>query len=81
VVHPIDESSPLWGVSAAEFEASRPEIFILVTAMDETFSQVVHSRMSYVGSEVAWSAKFKSMLDDGSVFHVNLDRIHDIEHL
>lgn len=81
VVHPIDETSPLWGVTEAEFIASQPELFILITAMDETFSQVVHSRTSYVADEVVWNAKFKSMLDDESAFVVNLDRINDIERL
>jgi inward rectifier potassium channel len=39
IVHPIDEVSPLYGLDEEAFRASDPEIFILLTAVDETFSQ------------------------------------------
>jgi len=47
VVHPIDEASPLHGVDAEAFRSSQAEILILLSAMDETFSQNVHVRSSY----------------------------------
>jgi len=79
VVHPIDESSPLWNVTEAEFAASDPEIMILTTAMDETFSQIVHSRDSYTASEIVWGAKFASMLDPNDRLLVQMDKIDEIE--
>ncbi len=62
VVHPIDEASPLWGMNEREFRESGPELLILMTAMDETFSQMVHIRSSYRGEEFVWGAKFRDVL-------------------
>jgi inward rectifier potassium channel len=81
VVHPIDEASPLRGVSSEEFLASQAEILILLTAMDETFSQTVHVRTSYLAAEVVWGARFADMFlrtEDGLV-GVDMRRIHDVE--
>jgi len=58
VVHPIDESSPLFGKSAEDLKALQAEILILVKGFDETFSQVVHTRFSYRADEIVWGAKF-----------------------
>jgi len=58
VVHPIDDSSPLSGVTKEQFDASDAEILILLTAVDETFSQAVHARTSYKHTDVLWQVKF-----------------------
>lgn len=47
VVHPIDESSPLYGCSAQDLIDNEAEFLILLSGIDETFSQKVHSRTSY----------------------------------
>ena len=81
VVHPIDERSPLHGVEEAAFRASQAEILILLSAMDETFSQTVHARTSYRAEEVVWNARFADMFlrtDEGLV-GVDLRRLHDLE--
>jgi inward rectifier potassium channel len=83
VVHPIDEQSPLRGVSAEEFQAADSEILILISAMDETFFQTVHVRSSYKPDEVAWGMKFADMFlrtEDGLV-GIDMRRIHDLEPL
>ncbi len=80
VVHPIDESSPLFGVTKEQLDASDAEFMILLTAVDETFSQTVHSRTSYKSSEIVWGVKFSDMFqqgDDGGL-SIDLRRIHDI---
>jgi inward rectifier potassium channel len=58
VVHAIDQSSPLHGMTAADLERLQAEFLILIKAFDDTFSQVVHSRCSYTFDEIAWGAKF-----------------------
>jgi inward rectifier potassium channel len=81
VVHPIDESSPLYGWTAERLAASDAEFTILLTATDETYSQTVHARSSYKPKEIVWAAKFVDMFlpsDDG-VVTVDLGKIHDIE--
>lgn len=80
VVHPIDETSPLYGVTEEMLHASDAEFLVLVSAVDETFSQTVHARSSYKDHEVIWGARFGSMFStaNGSVV-VNLHLIDDIE--
>ena len=58
VVHPIDESSPLRGLTAADLERLQVEVMILIKGYDDTFSQTVLSRYSYRFDEVVWHKRF-----------------------
>ena len=58
LVHPIDESSPLFSKTEQELLAVDAEVLILLTGIDETFSQTVHTRSSYKADEIIWKAKF-----------------------
>jgi inward rectifier potassium channel len=83
VNHPIDEESPLFGISEDEFNKSEAEFLILLKGFDDTFAQTVHSRFSYRHEEIIWNAKFKNVLipgDDGKVSFA-LDKISDFEKL
>ncbi len=82
IVHPIDSESPLFGLTQEELVASSSEFLILLTGIDETFSQTVHSRSSYKAEEVVWNAKFINMFsksDGGELLSVNLQKFHGIE--
>ncbi|MBI1791753.1 MAG: hypothetical protein HYR60_29860 [Acidobacteria bacterium] len=81
IVHPIDETSPLHGVTRESFEASDAEFLVLLTGIDETSSQAVHARSSYHHSEIVWEAKFADMFresPDGTIA-IDLRKIHDVE--
>jgi inward rectifier potassium channel len=58
VVHPIEDSSPLWGMGPEDFAARQAEFLITIKAFDDTFFQTVHTRHSYRFEEVVWGAKF-----------------------
>jgi len=60
VVHPIDEKSPLWGLTREALLACDSEFLVLLNGFDETFSQNVHARSSYRSDEVVWGARFRS---------------------
>src|SRR5579875_3805179 len=47
VVHPIDDASPLRGWTRERMLEAEAEFLVLITAVDETFFQTVHSRSSY----------------------------------
>jgi len=69
IVHPIDEKSPLFGITKEEFQNSDAEFIIMLKAFDDTFSQTVYSRSSYTVDEIIWGARFVRMFDadkDGS---------------
>jgi inward rectifier potassium channel len=58
VVHPIDEKSPLHGATEQSLVASQTEFLVLLSGFDETFSATVHTRTSFVPSEVLWGYRF-----------------------
>ncbi len=61
IVHPIDEESPLLGLSAEDMEAADPEFMVVIKAFDETRSQHIFWRTSYKHTELVWGAKFTQM--------------------
>lgn len=73
IVHPIDESSPLWGRTAADLEKLQAELLILIKGFDDAFSQVVHRRYSYRFDEIEWSARFGTVFDVSPAGHLELD--------
>ncbi|HTR82815.1 MAG TPA: ion channel [Bacteroidota bacterium] len=81
IVHPINENSPLFGVTEEELRTSDAEFTILLTAIDETFSQTVHSRSSYKYGEVVFGAKFSDMFltPENGVVRVDLRRLSEFE--
>ena len=82
VVHPIDPSSPIWGLTKKDLLDADAEVLILLTGTDETLSQTVHSRSSYKADEIVWGAKFANMFlrsESAGIIGMNLNRIHDIE--
>jgi inward rectifier potassium channel len=81
VVHPIDESSPLYGVTQENLKESDAEFLILLRAFDDTFSQTVHARSSYKHDEVLIGAKFGTIYstDNNGKTAIELHKIHDVE--
>jgi inward rectifier potassium channel len=62
IVHPIDESSPLQGLTREDLRRTDAEFLVLLTGIEETFAQKVHARSSYRWDEVVWGAKFADIL-------------------
>lgn len=64
LVHPIDESSPMFDLTEADFERFDVEILIVISAMDETFAQMVHTRSSYKSKEIKFNYKFANIYNE-----------------
>lgn len=81
VVHPIDRDSPLYGMTEAEFHDSEPELLVAITGIDETFSQAVFTRSSYVSGEIVWGAKFRDIYEnrDGVAVFLDVRRLGEID--
>ncbi|HVN83839.1 MAG TPA: ion channel [Candidatus Binatia bacterium] len=82
VIHPITETSPLFRATADWLTAREAEIIVSLTGLDETFSQTVHARHSYVAEEIVWGARFVDILSrtpDGRR-RVDYARFHDVVH-
>jgi inward rectifier potassium channel len=82
IVHPIDEKSPLHGLTERDLLGCDSEFLVMLNGFDETFSQTVHTRSSYRGDEVVWGARFKSIFNppkpDGTL-SVDIRKLHDID--
>jgi inward rectifier potassium channel len=77
IVHPIDESSPLFGRTPDDLKQKEAEVIILIKGFDETFAQSVHSRYSYRYDEIAWNAKFTPAFDfdETGTMVLNIDKV------
>lgn len=81
VVHPITETSPLYGADAATLRGWGAEFLIMLSALDETSNQIVHARSSYRWDEIVFGARFKSALSqrEDEMFSVDVRRLSAIE--
>ncbi len=61
IVHPINDESPMKGLTQQDLEDIDAEFILLFKAFDETYAQTVHSRLSYTYAELVWGAKFDVM--------------------
>jgi inward rectifier potassium channel len=84
VVHPIDDKSPMHGLTALDLKERDGEFIILIKSITDTYFQTVYSRMSYKATEITWNAKFVPMKQmphkDGSI-SINLNDIHSYDKL
>jgi inward rectifier potassium channel len=80
VMHSIDENSPFYGVSAEDMFVSEMEVVVTLTGIDETVSQNIHSRHSYICEEILWDMRFVNILSkarDGRRC-IDYSRFHDV---
>ena len=82
IVHPINEDSPLFGVTEDDLIKSDAEFLIMLTATDETFASIVHSRSSYKHGEVKTGYKFANIynqIEDDEPISINIRKLSAIE--
>ena len=84
IVHPIDEQSPLYGLTHDDLSKANAEFLILLTGIDETFSQNVHTRSSYKADEIVWNARFADIYNrasDTETLTIDVKRLDMIERI
>jgi inward rectifier potassium channel len=82
IVHPIDDASPLNGLTRDDMRSSDAEFLVLLSGVEETFAQRVHARSSYRWDEVVWGAKFSDILHHphgGEALTLDVSRLDSIE--
>ena len=82
VVHPITDDSPLKGLTQDDLIRTDAELLILLTATDETFAQVVHTRSSYKPHEIRCGNKFVSIyneVEEGEPISIDIRKLSQIE--
>jgi inward rectifier potassium channel len=82
IVHPIDEQSPMFGLTEEDFEKSDVEILVIISAMDETFAQTVHARSSYKLKEIKFGWKFANLYNEieaGKPISIDIRKLSETE--
>ncbi len=82
LVHPIDNESPLFGISKSDFSKNKGEIIVFLKAFDDMFSTNVVKSYSYTFDELIYGAKFKPMYDrstDNTKTILYLDKINNFD--
>src|SRR5579864_6542835 len=64
VMHPIDEASPLHGATLDSLFREEAEIIILMSGRDDTLSDIIYARHSYMPNEVLWNRRFVDVLEE-----------------
>ena len=80
VMHPIDESSPLYQKDALFLAQCDAEILVMLTGLDETFSSTIHSRYLYKVQDILWSMRFVDILykSDQEKYYLDYEHFHDV---
>lgn len=82
IVHPIDEKSPMFDMTHEDLVRRDAELMILLSGMDETFSQTVHARSSYKADEVVYGHRFVNIynrMDDEGVVSIDVRKLSETE--
>ncbi|MBY0348851.1 MAG: hypothetical protein K2W79_11385 [Hydrotalea flava] len=82
LVHPIQQDSPLYGLTKADIATAETELLVFLEGFDESFSSTVVSRTSYTYREFIYGAKFVPMYhpsEDGSTTILYLDKLNAYE--
>jgi inward rectifier potassium channel len=64
-MHPIDQSSSLFGTTPESLAEAEVEIVVTFTGLDETVSQTIHARHSYITEEIIWNRRFMDIISRG----------------
>jgi inward rectifier potassium channel len=83
VVHPINEKSPLAGMTPEKLREAEAEFIISVSAHEETFSTQVRQRTSYLWDEVKWDVKFASIFTSAAdgIIAIDVERLSRLDYL
>lgn len=79
-MHPINEQSPLHGMTAEDLTEIEAEILVTMNGIDDTFSQTILARHSYIPSEIFWNMRLRDIITratDGRRA-VNYQNFHEI---
>jgi inward rectifier potassium channel len=61
VVHPINDASPLLGLTSEDMKTADVELYVLIRGFDDVYSNFVLRRTSYTYEEIIFNRKFVPM--------------------
>ncbi len=83
VMHRIDETSPLYGLTAQDMIDSEIEILVMLSGVDDTLADRIYARYSYTPEDIVWGQRFVDVLSFTPQGRrvVDLTLFHDTEEL
>ncbi|MEI9888705.1 MAG: hypothetical protein WDN08_19835 [Rhizomicrobium sp.] len=83
IMHRIDRSSPLYGMTTNTMFEQQVEIVVMLSGLDEVLADRVYARHSYSVEDIVWGRKFVDVLSTTPQGRriVDLTRFHDTEEL
>ncbi len=63
VMHPIDQDSPLYGITRQELTQWQTQIVVMLTGLDETVSQNIHASHFYAIEDLYWNRQFVDVIE------------------
>jgi inward rectifier potassium channel len=81
IMHRIDRSSPLYGMTVEKLREQQAEIVAMLSGVDETLADRIYARFSYVPDDIVWGERFVDVLSltPNGRRVVDLTRFHDTE--
>jgi inward rectifier potassium channel len=79
VMHPIDEGSPLYGLTPEQMADEEMELIVMLSGMDETVADQIFARHAYWHDEILWQKRFVDVISLAPSGHRMLDltRFHE----
>ena len=62
VMHPITDESPFKGATPDSLRRERVELVVVLSGLDEGFSQRIHARHAYTADDIVWDKRFADVL-------------------
>lgn len=80
IVHPIDEESPFYNMSAKDFYRKHYEIIVVLEGIVEPTGMSIQARSSYLGDEILWGYRFVNVLhfNDGC-YQIDYSSFNQVE--
>jgi inward rectifier potassium channel len=79
VVHPIDSKSPLRGFSWEEMQTADVELYVLIRAFNDIYSNFVQQRTSYKYQEIEFNRKFVPMYRESKDGKTTILELHKLD--
>ncbi|NEP59914.1 MAG: ATP-sensitive inward rectifier potassium channel 10 [Symploca sp. SIO2G7] len=81
IMHQIDKNSPLYSVTLESLIEEHSELVVILTGLDETVSQTIHARHSYIESEILWNQRFVHIFSKkrNGRWLIDYNHFHDVE--
>ena len=87
VMHPIDQDSPLYGLTPEDMDRQDMEIVVMLNGLDEILADRIYARHAYWADEIVWNRRFVDVISlthsghrlvDLTLFHDTVDMVDEI---